>query len=100
MYYGVIQHIVEKGEWRMCFISRQGLSSLSFILFILACNLLKSWQSHSTGGLSPDYSADSEKTDTEPMLSNVRPRERLDELLYGFFISILWKNGVTHKKET
>lgn len=86
MLYGVIQYVIGKGEWRrMCLISRQGLSSLSFILFILACNLLKSWQSHSTGDLSLDYSADREETETEPtepMLSNLGPRKKFDGVIH------------------
>lgn len=82
----------------MCFISRQGSSSLSFILFTRTCNLLKSWQNHSTGCLSRYLSADSEETNSEAMLSNWAHVGNLMRL-YRFFISILWKNEVAYKKE-
>ena len=82
----------------MCLISRWGSSSLSFIFLTRACNLLKSWQSHSAGCLSPYSSADSDETNSEPLLFNGAYVRNLMRL-YWFFIYIPWKNEVAFKKE-
>lgn len=75
------------------FDQQQELSPLSFILFILVCNLLKSWQSHSTGGLSLDFSADSEANDTEPMLSNWGPHKQSDEAFQTLYFHTVKERG-------
>lgn len=78
----------------MFFISKQD------VLFILACNFLKSWQSQSTGCLSLYSSADSIKTDSESALSNLDPSVQFEEVMYKLLLVLqegtwlpIWKKA-------
>lgn len=92
MPYSALQYIMKKENIKVC-INKQD------VLFILAWNVLKSSQSHSTHCLSPRHSADGKGAETKTVLCHLGPTEKFDGITCRLLISGPGRNDIDYVKE-